>query len=247
MSRIVLAALALIPMSVAWAQDAFDLYVANVALMVIKPVQKELKVTEAQRAKMNVHADAYNKALDQIRKELAAMKADPSKPLPEAMQRRRDAALRKMSDAVLGQLTPIQLRRLREISLQHAGPPALGDDKVGARLKITAAQQTQVRKIFQAALQESVELEDRMLDPVRRKYSALRPKSEAEAKKLQAEFDKELQKQVAVLRPKVLAIRKKADERALAALSTSQRAGWTQLLGKPFKLPDGPIETTLGR
>lgn len=56
-----LMSLALFSATAAYAADEFDMYVSDVAILQIKEIQTELKITEGQRVAMNSHAEWLNR------------------------------------------------------------------------------------------------------------------------------------------------------------------------------------------
>jgi hypothetical protein len=236
MRLIALLLITLVAPAIAQKQDAFDLYVANVALLTLEPVRTELKITEQQRSRMNVHATKFNKTMENLRAEAA--KLDRTKPIPASFAERQAVALKNMSDAVLGILSPEQLRRLRELSLQHSGLPVLGDERVASRLKLTNRQRDQIRSVYEKALSESAKVEEAAFGPIEREFAAKKPQNEAEARRLSNERIKRLDAKLDEIRPRIHRLRDQADARVTALLSASQRQAWRNLLGREFRLPE---------
>src|SRR4051812_29884919 len=106
--------------------DQFDLHVSSLRILQDRSVQAELGVTTAQRAKMDKFADGYNSDLNAYLAELKKQnKADEQLP-DETMS----MMLARLKQSVMAVLTPSQLKRLREISLQAYGLNGLMDDTV---------------------------------------------------------------------------------------------------------------------
>jgi hypothetical protein len=108
--------------ALALAADNFDYEVANVQLLSDKAVQKEVGITEAQRTKLQQYADALNKANNEKDAELQKFGLYTS------------VTFRKNC---LETLTAAQLKRLREITIQAAGPRALMNRTVASTCGLT--------------------------------------------------------------------------------------------------------------
>ncbi len=228
--------LAVCGFALAIGQDPFDLHASNVSLLQMKPIQKEIGVTEAQRAKMNAAAAVYTKEMTALSAEVQKAAAQNHKP-PANAKSRADAALAKLNRAVLAQLSATQLKRLREISLQAAGGAAMGDDVVAKRVGLDASQVKKIRAIYDAALKAAAALEQKEMDAALKDIKDKKPKDDAEAKKLIAEA----QKRAAAVRQRLAAptnkLRVDAEVKSMALLSTAQKSAWSALLGKRYDLP----------
>ena len=91
-----------------------------------KEVQKDLKLSEEQAAKIN---DLY---------------AEHSKIDPK--NKESFAKVEKLTEEILGTLTPDQTKRHKQLQIQHHGANALGYDEVVEPLKLTDEQQTKIRE-----------------------------------------------------------------------------------------------------
>jgi len=221
------------------AQAAFDRHASNVALLQVKTIQKELGVTEAQRAKMNQAAAAFNKEMTAVRKAIQDAASQKKQP-PATLQKRAEAALAKMNSSVLAQLSVAQLKRLREISLQAAGTGAMGDQTIANRVGLKPTQVKQIRSIFETAIKKAAELEQREMDAAMKAFRDRKPKDAAEAKKLMEQAQKkalETQKRIA---PQSNRIRLDAEAKVIALLDSKQKQAWSALLGKKFAGPITP-------
>jgi hypothetical protein len=108
-----------------------------------KSVQQELKMTEEQIKKAG---EIPQKIRGMFQDEGQKLKRDPewAKKRQELMKERVMAELHK---AVAAILTPEQLKRLRQISLQENGPMAFGDPEVEKALQLTADQKAKIKAI----------------------------------------------------------------------------------------------------
>src|SRR5947209_12347190 len=86
----------------------FDKKVASVILLQAKPVQKEIGLSESQRAAMNKFADNHRAKLKAYYEKIGP-KGTPSESVLLGY-------FEKMKEGVLAQLSAAQIKRLREIS-----------------------------------------------------------------------------------------------------------------------------------
>jgi GTP1/Obg family GTP-binding protein len=208
------------------AQD-FDRTVASIMLLQDQKIQAELKVTKAQRDKMNTHAAAFQKVAkaygEKLQKQGKNAKANPAE---------ENKMLGTLKNNILGTLTAAQIKRLREISLQVLGVGAIGDDLVAARLGLSATQKTDVRKHLSDGLQRANAIQQKTMTEARKGIKE--PKNEAEAKKAQQTFDSRMKTLGPPAQKQLNVIRMDVQKKVLAILTPVQRTTWTGLLGKTF-------------
>lgn len=229
-------AVAAASLSVAVAQTAFDRYVADIRILQDQRIQKELGITAAQKSRMNKAADAHRSELQKIdaafRKEAeAAQKA--KKPWRPDMTRLNPANAR-LKAAVLKELTAKQIVRLRELSLQVAGPSALMDSQVAKQTGLSDAQVKRLRDTFTAGARQAQQLERSTAEPIFKPYQNRKPKDEAEAKKWQQEINTKLQAAMKRVRPQMERIQRETRTKMEAILTAAQRSKFKSLQGKPF-------------
>jgi hypothetical protein len=116
-------------------------------LLLNKSVQQELKLSDAQIAKLK---DSVGKVLENNRGELAKMRAAGHDERAKLMS----AISEQTNKAVVGVLNPDQVKRLREIDLQERGPMALYDPEVRKSLKITDEQLGKLKNLADDSLQQ---------------------------------------------------------------------------------------------
>lgn len=106
-------------------------------------VQQELKMTPEQIKKAK---EIPQKIRGMFQDEGQKLKRDPewTKKRQEMM---REKVMAELQKAVAGILTPDQLKRLRQISLQENGPMAFGDPEVEKALELTADQKAKIKAI----------------------------------------------------------------------------------------------------
>lgn len=230
MKRTLASLLGLVAMASVMADD-FDRKIAGMPLLQDKNVQTELKITEAQRKKMNAHADAFNKKSQAYEKELEA-KQKTSKTPVQPDPKRIEAMMEALKANVLKELSAVQLKRLRELSLQAVGVTALGDDLVAARVGLTGTQKTQVRKVVKEGLDAANKLMGQADANARKGIKE--PKTEAEFKKAEATYNTRMEAEQKKIQPQLQKIRDNTIKKALAILNAKQNAAWKALQGKPY-------------
>ncbi|MCL6623419.1 MAG: hypothetical protein K6T17_02225 [Fimbriimonadales bacterium] len=111
-------------------------------------VQKELKLTEAQK-----------KSLQTLFQSMSAPRQGSPRSQPGQGQRERGPRLNfeEMQKAIKDILTPAQEKRLEELTLQWMGPSALLLPDVAKKVGLTAQQQQKIRELEQAQSQKARE------------------------------------------------------------------------------------------
>ena len=222
---------ALIALAATALADAFDNQIASVQLLQTKAVQKELAITEAQRSKMNVFAQEFNKQAEAYRNELNK-KSNNGKIQVTPDRNREIAMLNQLKTKVLGTLSAVQVKRLREISLQAVGVTALGDDAVAQKIGLSETQKKQIRDLVGKGLTGANKL---IQDANQRAMKGIaQPKNEAEAKKAQEVFQKRSVAEQQKIKGQVEKIRSTTITGVMAILNAKQKSTWNALLGKPF-------------
>jgi hypothetical protein len=209
--------------------DPFDYHAANVRLLMSKPIQKELALTEAQRTKMNKHADYHKIRVQQFGEKLQKSGKDPNPVDPEFL-----AIMETLKKNVLAELNPKQLRRLRELSLQQVGLVAVLDDKVAAKLGINGSQLKQIRDLYTAGSNEARELVKKEVGAALAEFKNVKPKTDAEKKSVESKAQQKVAGVEKRLEPQVNKIRANTRDKMLAVLTTEQKTSFKALQGKPF-------------
>jgi hypothetical protein len=197
--------------------QSFDEQIASLIILQDKSVQKDIGITDQERAAMNKFADAHRAKLAAYYKE-ANGKPDEKK-LYEMFS--------VMKRGVISQMSAAQVKRLREISLQYLDFTALADRTVGAKVGLSDSQHAQIDKFVQSMEQKGKGIEDdakRIADADPRTKAA---KTQQERTAIGMAAFKKVEPRLADL---------KADTRrkVLATLTPAQRATWQALLGRPF-------------
>ncbi len=215
------------------APDPFDQKVANFQLLTQKPIQTELKVTEAQRKKMNVFAQTFEKE----GKALVDSYQRAKKQADAEFQKKSFANLTKLRNGVLGVLSDGQLKRLREITIQAAGKIAILDVNVAEKIGISKGQRETVAKLYGEAQQKLQGIQQEAIRALEPKYKDKEKtaKTDKDRQALQAAFQKDLQAELKKREPKAVAIQKEYDGKMSKQISKAQWAKLEALKGKPFK------------
>lgn len=217
-------------MAQAQSMDPFDFWVSDIILLQAKPIQKDIGVTEAQRGRMNQYASQHQAKVQAHVKELEAKKTPPKDGDPVAVR-----LFAELKRNVLAQLSPSQLKRLREISLQRIGVSALTDEKVATRVGLSSSQLKGERTAFTSARDQVAAIQRSTASNVMKAYAGRNVKTKAEAERLQKEANHKLELAMRAVAPRLKQIGDGARGKMLALLSPKQRGVWQALLGRPFK------------
>jgi hypothetical protein len=215
------------------ANTPFEIHIADIMLLQAKPVQTELKVTEAQRKKMNQHAQKHQSVLAELEKKYGAKKVDPA--TMQQVSPKLQEAFVALKRSVLQTLTPAQVRRLGEINLQRLGIAVLVDDRVATQVGMTPAQLTEFRKVYTENGQKVAKLQEDASQPIITKYQKLKPKTKEEAEQLQTKFQNEMAVAGKKIEPKVRSLEQSTAKKLQGMLTSKQTASFKKLLGKPFR------------
>lgn len=212
-------------------QGSFDAHVADIGLLQAKQVQTDVGITTAERDKMNVAASAYRDQVAAYGKQLKAL----GQSTPDQAKMR--GMFEVLKNQVLKVLTPAQIRRVREITLQRLGMISLTDDVVAKQVGLSPAQVGRLKAAYQAGRTKFMAVQQQAQQaalPVMAPYKDRKPKTAAEAQALQKEVAAKLTPVRARFLPQLQAVGKATDASMLAVLTPAQKAAWTALKGKPF-------------
>ena len=214
---------------IALAQTSFDKEVCDITLLQTKEVKTELKVTQVQRDKMNSVSSSYNIVAKRVEEKMRKGQ-EPSADDQKQMR----TQFEKMRTGVLNILTPVQIKRLREISLQTAGLIALTDPTVAKKVGISGGQMTKLKGYLKDSYEQVGKLTKGVQDKVEKEFKGKNPKTDAEKRKLAEQYEKRMNEEMKKIAPKLEKIRNDGRTRIMNALSAGQRTIWNTLLGKPF-------------
>lgn len=214
--------------------DEFDKQIADLNLLFSKEIQTELGVTESQRAKMNKHGDTLRAAMDKLQQDFQKRQKESKTQIQPPVAEINGLQV-AFHDNVLGELTDKQITRLRELTLQTAGYPALMNPIVAKRVGLSDAQVKAVRQAFESTAKKAAEAEQKVMAPIEAKYKDKKPKNEEEAKALQAKVTEE----VNAARKKLDPTLKKYRDEFIAAIKKIIKAKqfnvFDSLMGKKFQ------------
>lgn len=214
--------------------DNFQFHTADMQLMQAKPVQAELKMTEAQRAKMNEFAAKHRKRLENLEKEYEKKK----KPLSDA---ENDPVVvgyyLELKTNVMLQLSKAQLKRISELSLQRVGMAALTDDVVAKKVGMTTAQLGKFRDAFAASGKQFAAAQQKAAGPIIAKYKDKKPKDQKDAEAIRKQYDAEMMAAMKKAEPGLRAIQASAQKKLDSMLTPAQKTAWKAVQGKPFVPP----------
>ncbi len=212
--------------------SSFDAQVADFRLLVDKKVQADVGISKQELAKLNVYADQNRDRIRAYQEEVRRQGKDPRKIADN------DPTLIRyfieLQQQVLTHLTPKQLQRLRELTLQSVGLRGLLDSNVAKRIGITEVQLKKARAIFEKGATANQKLTANTYSKVIAPFKSQRPKTQAEADALNAKIRSLYEAEIAKKNPE---IKKLADQtkRDLESVVTSkQLAAYKALGGKPF-------------
>ncbi|MDI9639886.1 hypothetical protein QPK87_19550 [Kamptonema cortianum] len=235
-AKSILSMLILSAATVSLAADSFDYKIADIRVMQDRAVQTDLGIDEALRAKLNKHAAWFDGELKKMQ-EKHKDRFDPTKPPPNDIVQEMNKKQEELKKRVLGELSDAQVKRLRELTIQFAGMPALMEPTIAKRIGLTDAQLKKLRSSFEEMVSKSSKIEQEATKPVYEKFKNRQPANEEEARKLQEEIQKEIAAVQEKIAPKTLKLR---DEWFLVIKKTVkaiQLNRFEDLQGKLFKPP----------
>jgi hypothetical protein len=216
--------------------DEFDFYASNLNLLQMKEIQQELKVTTAQRASLNKHADWFNAESKKLRDAIAKKKGGAT----NADQEQLNKLFADMKRRCFGVLNATQLRRVRQLSLQNAGPVVLLDEKVAKRVGLSQTQLKQLRDVFSANSKKASELQEKTFGPIVEKYRKMKPKDKKEEEKLGQAMNKEMEAASKKIQPQISTFANSTRQTMDKVLTAQQKQAFQALLGPAFNLPAPP-------
>jgi hypothetical protein len=211
------------------AADPFDYHASNVRLLMSKAIQTEVGITEAQRAKMNVSADAHEKRIKAWADKMQKAGKRPAQTDPEFL-----ALMETLKKNVLGTLTASQTKRLRELSLQQVGLVAVLDEKVAEKIGVSDAQLKKMRDLYSSGSKEAQALIQKEMKAALASYEGYKPKDDADKKRVEGEAQAKISATEKRIAPQVNKIRTGTRDKMLAQLSQAQKDKFKALQGKPF-------------
>ncbi len=216
----------------ALAKDEFDMKVANVEILRDRAIQDELGVTEGQRKTLNGFAEKFNSANNAKIAEYQKAKKQPDM----AFQKFTYDQYVKMRGSVLGALSDGQVKRLREVTIQAAGPRAILDKNIATRIGLTDKDYTLIRTTIVGSDQKIAKIKGDVGAVIRKKYEkTAKPKTKEEAeklnKKVQADIASEMKKHESEIKSIVTA----SDAKVKTVVKQAHLDKLKALCGKPVQ------------
>lgn len=226
-------ALLLVGSALVFAQT-FEEKTANIDLLREKPVQTELGITEDLRTKMNKVAEEFNQKSNALLEDFKEKNPDAQGP-DEALVKKINVFKADLNKKVLKLLSPAQVKRLSEITIQVLGYQALLSDDVAKKCGISDAQVKKLRDGFTSLNRQVQEVQQKALKPIYDKYGKQQPKNEEEAKALQEKANKEAQEIAKATEPELAKLRNEWLTLVKKTVKAIQLNKFEALQGKPFK------------
>ncbi len=213
--------------------DPFDFHVADLELLQSKKIQSELGVTPAVHKKFESYAAEYRKSGETYYKALQAKGVDPAN--NTTAQEKFKSFVERLKTQVMGCLSASQLKRLRELSLQHVGSRGLLDPVVAQRLGLTKKESTAIEAVFKVGQTRNEKLVRSIMEPINKKYSTKKPTSQQEADLLRAQANMEAKNAMEKAKPIAKKIQNETESEMRKAVSAKSLAILNSLKGKPSK------------
>lgn len=216
------------------AADSFDLEIADIALLQDKAVQTEVKVTPAQRNKMNAFAEEFNKKNNEKINEYQKAKKQVDGAFQSFMMKQQQ----EIRTEVLNTLTADQIKRLRELTLQALGPRALVFKPVAKKVGMSDAELQKLRAAITEGDQKIAKIKKQVSDKIRPKYANVKqPKTQKEAQELQANLNKDINAEMKKHDAEMKAIIATSEKKTAAIVKKTYLDKLKALMGKPFVRP----------
>ena len=222
----------------AHAADAFDLKIANIDVLQDKNVQAEIGITPGQLKAMNVYAAQYtnqNKAkIDEYQK--------AKKPIDKAFSDFHNAQYIGLRTNVLKILSPNQVKRLRELTIQAAGARALLDivvwDKVGVPDDNKHTKYSQFCTAIREGDKKISDIKQRVSEVVKAKYKNQKPpKTKKESDDLRVRVNADLSAEMKKHEAELGSILKTSEAKTSQIVPKKYLDVLTGLKGKKYEGP----------
>lgn len=203
-----------------------------VGLLQFEAVQKEVKLSESQKKKIDSHFASLKAQVDPI------MKSNPkTEAQQEAARKKIQAASETFHGKALGELSASQKKRLREVTLQSLGAVSFLIEEVAKELGLTAQQKSQVTAAHNAFRSQVAALQAKR----RKEFEAVpKPKDSKDEKAVKAYVEKVqalMTKRAAEDKKTIEASKKVAEGKMVAVLTVGQKATWAKMQGAKFNPP----------
>jgi len=190
----------------------------GIGLLRSEQVQQELKLTEDQKSKLQKLGE---KMRDEFRERFSGMEGLSREERQKKMEEMREQMQKEgaeRAEALKKQLAeilkPEQMKRMRQIELQQAGPAALAQPVVAEAVGLTDEQKEKIQEIQRESQEEMRKLWQ----------SAREGDSEERGGRMEQ------------LREKGRELREKAEKKAMSLLKPEQKKKLGEMMGEPFEL-----------
>lgn len=221
----------LVVASAAMARDEFDLKVANIEILRDRAVQDELGITEGQRKTLNKHADKFSAANKTKIDEYTKAKKQPD----AAFQKFTAAQYVTLRSSVLASLSDGQLKRLRELTIQAAGPRAILDKTVATKIGLTDKEYNTIRTSIADSDQRIAKIKMEVGQKIQPKYKDKKPKTKEEADKLNKQIQADLNTEMKKREKELQALIKASDAKVKTVVKQTHLDKLKALAGKPYQ------------
>lgn len=213
--------------------DPFDVKIVDVMILQSQAIQKEVGITLKMREKMNAFGEEHGKKSKALMEAAQKKGQDPTN--PEVIKKSFELYT-ELKNKIVGLLTPAQVKRWREISIQTAGYPALMDEAVGKKVGMSSTQLQKFKSVYQSGAEKYQKFQAKVFEPLAKKYNGVVPKTEKEATELRAKIDKESQALKDKYGSQFKQMQVDTESAMKAVLTKQQLANFEALKGKPFKI-----------
>jgi hypothetical protein len=212
-------------------------------LLPIEQVQKEVKLTDEQKAELKKIGDSMmeegRKAMDKAMEE--GRKATEGKDREEVrkwwqdnrekLQKEMTERGKSVAEQIKQILKPEQVTRLKQIEMQVAGVQVLRRDEVQQQLGLTEDQKKELQKIAE-------EVRSQM-------QQSFRPPREGDGEGERPSRE-EWRKRMEEMRQKMEKMREEVEKKCMAVLTTEQKTKLGQMMGEPFELDRAALRRGTG-
>jgi len=228
----ILLAVCLSAASFASQMDPFDSHVADFRILTDKRVQSELGVTKNQILTMNKYADANRARLQAYESELKRQGKDlrtVNQNDPTVMKNYLE-----LQQNVLSTLSPAQLRRLRELTLQRVGLRGMLDSMVARRIGLSDSVLKKAREAFDEGNRKNNAISQSVYNKVIEPYRSRQPKTQAEAQAMSEQVRKEYEAALSTHSAEIKQLATQTRKSFEAVVGTKPIAAYNVLKGKIF-------------
>ena len=212
----------------ALAAESFDVHCANIQYLTDKKIQADVGISEAQRTRMNKHADAYRARMAAYQKELEQTKKQPD-------EARLQRMILDMKAQVIAELSASQVKRLRELTLQFTGLAGVLDEVVATKIGITSANLTKLRKIFADGHDKVEKIKAMVQEEAFKPYAGKKPKDQAEEDKWKKDVQARGTAAAKRYAPRVKQIEQDTQAAMLKIVTVQQQNAYKALQGVAYK------------